>query len=90
MLASVRFTENLRALAQSGRLDDARLTLCKMLTYADHPGLNSEEVDSLEEAIDNCPRAFTHLALIAAALNLDRQFKCPSGDLAHFRRPLRP
>jgi GH15 family glucan-1,4-alpha-glucosidase len=75
------------ALAQSGRLDDARLTFSKMLTYANHLGLYSEEIDSTGEQIGNFPQAFTHLALIAAALNLDRQLDGRSGDLAHLRRP---
>ena len=38
-------------LAQSGRLDDARLTFSKMLTYANHLGLYSEEIDSTGEQI---------------------------------------
>lgn len=78
------------ALAQSGRLEDARLTFSKMLTYANHLGLYSEEIDSTGEQIGNFPQAFTHLALIAAALNLDRQLDGRSGDLAHLRRPLDP
>ena len=32
------------ALARSGRLDEARLTFEKMLTYANHVGLYSEEI----------------------------------------------
>ena len=32
----------------------------------------------------------SHLALIAAALNLDRQLDGRSGGLAHLRRPLGP
>jgi GH15 family glucan-1,4-alpha-glucosidase len=61
------------ALARSGRLDDARLTFSKMLTYANHVGLYSEEIDAAGEQVGNFPQAFTHLALIAAAPNLDRQ-----------------
>ena len=34
------------ALARAGRLDDARLTFEKMLTYANHLGLYSEEIGS--------------------------------------------
>ena len=61
------------ALARSGRLDEARLTFSKMLTYANHVGLYSEEIDPAGRQVGNFPQAFTHLALIAAALNLDRQ-----------------
>jgi GH15 family glucan-1,4-alpha-glucosidase len=61
-----------RALTGAGRLDDARLTFEKMLTYANHLGLYSEEVGLDGEQLGNFPQAFTHLALIDAAINLDR------------------
>jgi GH15 family glucan-1,4-alpha-glucosidase len=61
------------ALARSGRLDDARLTFEKMLTYGSHLGLYSEEIAPTGEQIGNFPQAFSHLALISAAVNLDRQ-----------------
>jgi GH15 family glucan-1,4-alpha-glucosidase len=61
------------ALARSGRLDEARLTFSKMLTYANHLGLYSEEIDATGQQVGNFPQAFTHLALIAGALNLDHQ-----------------
>jgi GH15 family glucan-1,4-alpha-glucosidase len=61
------------ALARSGRLDDARLTFEKMLTYANHVGLYSEEIAPTGEQIGNFPQAFSHLALISAAMNLDYQ-----------------
>ena len=55
------------------RLDDARLAFEKMLTYANHVGLYSEEIGPTGEQLGNFPQAFTHLALISAAYNLDRQ-----------------
>jgi GH15 family glucan-1,4-alpha-glucosidase len=60
------------ALTRAGRLDDARLAFEKMLTYANHLGLYSEEVGPTGEQLGNFPQAFTHLALISAAYNLDR------------------
>jgi GH15 family glucan-1,4-alpha-glucosidase len=60
------------ALTRAGRLDDARLAFEKMLTYANHLGLYSEEIGPTGEQLGNFPQAFTHLALISAAYNLDR------------------
>ena len=56
----------------SKRLDEARLMFEKMLGYANHLGLYAEETGSTGEALGNFPQAFTHLALISAAFNLDR------------------
>jgi GH15 family glucan-1,4-alpha-glucosidase len=67
------------ALARSGRLEDARLTLEKMSTYANHLGLYSEEIGLTGEALGNFPQAFSHLALINAALNLDYQLDYGAG-----------
>ncbi len=61
------------ALAGAGRLDEARLVFEKMLTYANHLGLYAEEIGRTGEQLGNFPQAFTHLALISAATNLDRQ-----------------
>ncbi len=61
------------ALARSGRLEQARLTFEKMLTYANHVGLFSEEIGPTGEQLGNFPQAFTHLSLINAAMNLDFQ-----------------
>jgi pentatricopeptide repeat protein len=61
------------ALARAGRLDDARLAFEKMLSYANHLGLYAEEIGPTGEQLGNFPQAFTHLALISAAYNLDRQ-----------------
>ena len=61
------------ALARARRLDEARIAFEKMLTYANHLGLYSEEIGPTGEALGNFPQAFTHLSLISAATNLDRQ-----------------
>ncbi|MET7783322.1 glycoside hydrolase family 15 protein [Streptomyces sp. NPDC005388] len=60
------------ALTRAGRLDEARLAFEKMLTYANHLGLYAEEIGHTGEQRGNFPQAFTHLALISAAFNLDR------------------
>jgi GH15 family glucan-1,4-alpha-glucosidase len=67
------------ALARSGRLEEARLTLEKMSTYANHLGLYSEEIGLTGEQLGNFPQAFSHLALINAAMNLDYQLDHGAG-----------
>jgi GH15 family glucan-1,4-alpha-glucosidase len=42
-----------------------------MLTYANHLGLYAEEIAVTGEQIGNFPQAFTHLALIDAAITLN-------------------
>ena len=61
------------ALARAGRLDQARYAFDKMLTYANHVGLFAEEIGPSGEQLGNFPQAFTHLALIDAALALDEE-----------------
>ena len=50
----------------------SRYVFEKMLTYANHVGLYAEEIGPAGGALGNFPQAFTHLALISAAANLDR------------------
>jgi GH15 family glucan-1,4-alpha-glucosidase len=61
------------ALASSGMLEKAQLAFEKMLTYANHLGLYAEEIGLTGEQLGNFPQAFTHLALIDAAVTLDRK-----------------
>jgi GH15 family glucan-1,4-alpha-glucosidase len=65
------------ALTRAGRIDrkkvyEAQLLFERMLGYANHVGLYAEETGPSGEALGNFPQAFTHLALISAAFNLDR------------------
>jgi len=54
------------------KLDQARLLFERVLGYANHLGLYAEQSGPQGEALGNFPQAFTHLALISAAFNLDR------------------
>lgn len=63
------------ALARAGRVDEARFIFEKMLTYANHLGLYSEEISSTGSALGNFPQAFTHLGLISAALHLNENLR---------------
>ena len=65
------------ALTRAGRVDPerlerARLIFEQMLGYANHVGIYSEQIGLKGEALGNTPQAFTHLALISAAFNLER------------------
>jgi GH15 family glucan-1,4-alpha-glucosidase len=60
------------ALAQAGRIREARYAFEKMLTYSNHVGMFSEEIGPTGEQLGNFPQAFTHLALIMAATSLDK------------------
>src|ERR671917_1002517 len=68
-LCSFWFVE---CLTQAGRLDEARLALEKMFSYANHLGLYAEEIGHSGEALGNFPQALTHLSLISAAVPPDR------------------
>ena len=54
-------------------MEQARLALEKMFTYANHLGLYAEEIGQTGEQLGNFPQAFTHLSLINAAITLDHQ-----------------
>ncbi len=59
-------------LARAGELEKAQLLFEKLLGYANHLGLYSEELGANGRHLGNFPQAFTHLALISAASYLDR------------------
>ena len=60
-------------LSRAGYLQKARLYFEKMIGYANHLGLYSEQLGFKGEHLGNFPQAFTHLGLISAAYNLDAQ-----------------
>jgi GH15 family glucan-1,4-alpha-glucosidase len=59
-------------LSRAGDWDQARFNFEKMLGYANHVGLYSEELGPRGEHLGNFPQAFTHIGLISAAYHLDR------------------
>ncbi len=63
----------IECLSRSGDLQKARFLFEKMLGYANHVGLYAEEIGPSGEHLGNFPQAFTHLALISAAYDLDRR-----------------
>jgi len=67
-------------LSRAGQLNKARFYFEKMLGYANHLGLYAEELSPKAEHLGNFPQAFTHLALISAAYDLNRrlsEYKLP-------------
>ena len=60
-------------LSRMGDLNQARFVFEKMLGYANHLGLYGEELGPEAQHLGNFPQAFTHLALISAAFDLDRR-----------------
>jgi len=67
--------ELIECLARSGEVKRARarLLLEKTLGYANHLGLVAEELSPSGEHLGNFSQAFTHLALISAAFELNRR-----------------
>ena len=63
----------IEALAKNKEIDKALEYFEKMTGYANHLGLFSEQIGKRGEHLGNFPQAFTHLALISAALELDKQ-----------------
>jgi GH15 family glucan-1,4-alpha-glucosidase len=78
------------ALARAGRLDEAQYAFEKMLTYANHLGLYSEEIDPSGRQLGNFPQAFTHLALVHAAIDLDAALNFGAGPVFQLPGGLRP
>lgn len=60
-------------LAMQGRVDEARSLFERVLSYAGQLGLFSEEIGAQgTKALGNYPQAFTHIALINSAYNLQK------------------
>lgn len=63
----------IEALSRAGELEKARYLFEKMLSYASPLGLFSEQLGARGQGLGNIPQAFTHLALISTAFDLDRR-----------------
>ncbi|HET9377753.1 MAG TPA: glycoside hydrolase family 15 protein [Chthoniobacterales bacterium] len=67
----------IECVARSGDVHKARFLFEKMLGYANHLGLFAEELGPSGEHLGNFPQAFTHMALISAAFELNRRLNQP-------------
>ena len=65
----------IECLARAGRVDEAHVHFERVLSYANHVGLFSEQLGTKGEHLGNFPQALTHLALISAAYYLDRELE---------------
>jgi GH15 family glucan-1,4-alpha-glucosidase len=66
------------SLARAGHVRRARLCFEKMLSYANHTGLYAEQLGVQGIHLGNFPQALTHLSLISAAYDLDRNLERPT------------
>ena len=77
------------ALAQNGRVDEARALFERLLGLSNDLGLLAEEYDvARERQVGNFPQAFSHLTLVLAARAIDtaegRPESAPGGSMAGF------
>jgi GH15 family glucan-1,4-alpha-glucosidase len=71
----------IECLARAGELEKAQLLFEKLLGYANHLGLYSEQIGPSGQHLGNFPQAFTHLALISTATYLDRALSGEEGSV---------
>jgi GH15 family glucan-1,4-alpha-glucosidase len=60
-------------LSRAGDLQRARLVFEKLLGYANHLGLFSEQIGPRGDLLGNFPQGLTHIAVISAAYDLNRR-----------------
>jgi len=71
------------ALAHAGELEEAQRRFERLLSYSSPLGLLAEEIHpGTGELLGNYPQAFSHLALIGAAVNIERERHHTLGDRA--------
>lgn len=65
----------IECLSRAGQLEKAQFLFEKMISYSNHLGLYGEELGQSSAQLGNFPQAFTHLALISTAYDLNRRLK---------------
>ena len=73
------------ALIKIGRKEEAKKKFNELLTYSNHLGLFSEDIDfESKRLLGNFPQAYSHLALIETAINLSEGEKTEEELLMEF------
>lgn len=68
-----------RALASVNRIDDAIQTFEQLLSYTNHVGLLSEDVDPINGSQwGNCPQTYSHVGVINAAFDIWKKLDRPA------------
>ena len=66
----------IRALYVIGQREEARCLFEEVLTYGNHSGLFSEDINfDTKELLGNFPQAYSHLALVNTAILLSQESK---------------
>jgi GH15 family glucan-1,4-alpha-glucosidase len=76
-------------LSLSGQIERAKENFEKMLGYANHLGLYAEQLGMKGEHLGNFPQAFTHLALISAAIELSGDKNKKAKELRTINRQMK-
>jgi GH15 family glucan-1,4-alpha-glucosidase len=77
---------HVECLALAGNIEKAKEHFEKMLGYANHLGLFAEQLGKRGEHLGNFPQAFTHLALISAAIELSRPTEAGTSILPQYKQ----
>ncbi|MFL5742243.1 MAG: glycoside hydrolase family 15 protein [Flavisolibacter sp.] len=76
-------------LALSGEMERAKENFEKMLGYASHLGLYAEQLGMRAQHLGNFPQAFTHLALISAAIEITNSSEKKSTEIRTANRKMK-
>lgn len=77
---------HVECLALAGEIEKAKEHFEKMLGYANHLGLFAEQLGKRGEHLGNFPQAFTHLALISAAIELSKPSEAGTSVVPHYKQ----
>jgi GH15 family glucan-1,4-alpha-glucosidase len=80
---------HVECLALEGKMEEAAEQFEKMLGYANHLGLFAEQIGMKGEQLGNFPQAFTHLALISAAIALNNKSAANAAGMPSFNKNMK-